>query len=57
MRKNPKVTRKAKKLEMPKELEILDEGEELDRVYSIFDVTDDNDIESIMSGSIGIDDE
>jgi hypothetical protein len=37
------------------EVELLDEGEDLDRLYKIFDVTDNDDINGIVDGSIGED--
>lgn len=49
---------KKTKLECPEDMapiEILDEGEDLERLFTTFEVNDDHDIESIMNGSMGED--
>lgn len=37
------------------EVEILDEGEDLNRLYKLFEVEDSDDVQGIVNGSIGED--
>ena len=52
---------KTKKRQVPMKLDtklkgaepIIEDGDDLDRLYSIFDVTDEDDIEGILGGTVG----
>ena len=51
MKKTLKKSQRA--VEVPQEIEILDEGEDLEGLYSTFGVSDRADVEGILSGSVG----
>lgn len=50
-----KATKKATRPAVPAKLAILDQGEDLDKLYDIFGVTDESDLQSVVNGSVGED--
>lgn len=56
-KKIPKVAKRKAKLVVPETIAILEQGEDLDNLYSVFGVIDQNDIDRILDGSVGVDSE
>jgi hypothetical protein len=52
-KKIPKSARRAPRPIVPAQFAILDQGDDLDHLYNLFGVTDDNDIRGVVDGSVG----
>ena len=54
-RKVTKKVSKPTKVPLGKSVVMLDEGEDLDNLYNIFGVSDEQDIQGVVDGSVGED--
>jgi len=54
-RKVTKKVSKPTKVPLGKSVVVLDEGEDLDNLYNIFGVSDEQDIRGVVDGSVGED--